>query len=854
MADLTPFKPEVVSAASKETKYFLSQFKGHTTIVGLGPKGEVRFPNPSEEDFRKIQQCSDEGYNIYFTVNETSDKGRKAEHIEKIRAIFGDSDVAVPTPQQFKLPPSIIVRSSSHGGGFKFHYYWLCDNDLTGEEGVAEWNQVQHGLVHMHNMDIQAKDLSRILRVPGYRNWKYPDEENMCKLIQCDGTVYDWETIVKYFPRASPEVMLKSEGKSSDGKFNMEVHRTRFLNPSSGESGQITDSLNRLIIHWRNHYSAVNVKKNVDHLFEEIDPILHEDEEFKRRYFTARSQVDKFIRTADTKISAERATEIANLPITAKIQSLPAKVPQALEWDWSVLQSNELPRECIPDYLFEAASEIGDWNGIGKDPAVISAIFMTSALLSKNVLIHETYDSLMHNSRLGVIVVMDTGASKSSIYDQMNKPFFEYETRLQKQWEEKKNEYIFLAKRLNSQIASLEKSYDKKTESSDSEMLEQARTLGGLQTKIDAIPLVKPALHSSNITEEAILRKMEQNNGVIALVSDDARDAVNLLLGQYKQQGLTGESIYISGFSGTRIVKERKGDDEEVRVESPCLNTLFFVQPDAAIKLLKSDMYIPSGLAARMPMYFYPTCGSDIVRNRQRRAINQDRMSAYYDHMSSICYQRHDNPLHVRISGQGMKRLKELDHEFADLLESQWQDEHKLTNKLVSSALQYATCIAALDDPEFKVRYRDTAVEGDDYTLSLKYINMGFMFAKVLFEQSIRTHHNLDFEEIPRKARVVVNRLIDFYHRGRILEGFVIGGSFRNHFAVGVRLDLPTIVDFLLDKGWLYTSVWDKEKRKLNGGDVTDKLVDMGDIVYHLNLKGIQKRKQMGLDEIEKAK
>jgi len=825
------------TSLSPITSKFLWHFKGNKTITTIRD-GDVRsYINPSTEEWDLIKTRNQQGYGVYFNVNETSLKGRTKEHMEKIRCIFCDQDTPTPMPKHdWPIAPSLIIKTSNHEAGNKYHYYWL-----TTTPNVAQWEDVMSALVKDYKMDIGVKDITRILRLPGFTNSKTSPPSNV-DIISSPGTVYKWEEIVLAFPPIDSKERLAIEGRDMTGEFNVNTHKQRFLCPEG--DGFVTNSLNSLIAHWCHHYSDKAVRIQVDQLYDEIDTDQLRDNSV--RYMEARKQVNKFIKSARESV---RKFRMASAERPVNVEPLFAEMPDSLEWDWSVLANTELPEDCLPEYLDVAATEVGEWNGIGKEPAALSAIFMTSALLTKNVLIHETYDSLTHACRQGLIIVMDTGASKSSIYEHMNKPFFEYEDKLRADWEANKNVNEQLAKTYKALLTKNAADFMKKADPTEGEMLEHAKLQGSIQGRIDKLPLIEPSLYSTDLTEEAVFRKMHQNDGSLALVSDDARKAINILLGDYKQSQ-TGESIYINGLSGTTIIRDRMSQDNEMRIRYPALNALFFVQPDKALELKNSEMYVPSGLAARMPMYFYPTSGVDIVRKRQRRAIDANKMQAYYEHMRAICVRRFDNPLHVRLDDAAMIRMKELDNEFATLLESKWQNAHNITNKMVSSALQYATCFAALDDQGFKDVYGDITTPDGEYWLSVRYINMGFMFAKSLFAQSIATNRSLSDEGIPRMAQTVVTRLENLYAQDKIFEGFVIQGDFRNSLSVGVRNDLPFIMDFLLEKKWVYTTKHVGERRKLNYG-FPNKIVDTNDLIYHLNVKGIEKRKGMNLEHIE---
>ena len=109
----------------------------------------------------------------------------------------GSKALAMAYLRTFALPPSVIVDS---GGGY--HCYWLLRTTFTlaTPEDRERARQLQRSWVAYAGGDDGAKDLPRVLRVPGSRNWKYagapevriveanfsrlynlPDLETLCK-------------------------------------------------------------------------------------------------------------------------------------------------------------------------------------------------------------------------------------------------------------------------------------------------------------------------------------------------------------------------------------------------------------------------------------------------------------------------------------------------------------------------------------------------------------------------------------------------------------------------------------------------------------------------------------------------
>jgi len=503
--------------------------------------------------------------------------------------------------------------------------------------------------------------------------------------------------------------------------------------------------------------------------------------------------------------------------------------------------------------MMQAAEEVGDWTGVGRDPALLSAVFITSALLSKNVLIHEIDDDLTTHCQSGICIVMDTGARKSAIYNQMNKPFFEYEERMKEEWNKTKHINSSKHKTWTSQLNKLRKDYDNKADHTENEFNIHITACAELEMKIADLQMQEPWLRSSDVTEEKLVRKLFHNQGVMAVISDDARQVINNIKGKYSQSassGGTGESVYINALTGSDILYERVGNEQDMHIKKPVLNALLFVQPDAALSLRNSDMFVPSGLAARLPMYFYPVSGADIVGNTRRRSITQSRVEPYYEKLRLLCLRRITNPLHIRLSEAGMEACARMDKEFAALLKGDWRGHYDKSNKLITLSLMYATCFASLDDPVFGIVYNKTEAHNGSYTLPVMYLNSGFMFAKALFGQSITSHQMIVYESMPRKAESVLSTIKKWYSSGKMWEGFTVCGAFQNCVGVAIREFIPDIVDLLTEKNWLLPIKMTDSKRKLNGG-FPDKLVDTGDIVYHLNVDGIEKRIALGLDSLE---
>jgi hypothetical protein len=124
--------------------------------------------------------------NVYFSINPTGQRGKshhRSEHgtTRAVNAVncyyaefdekdFGSKDEILEHIQKLEFQPSVIVDS---GGGF--HCRWFLEEPikLIDEEVYKKVQARQRQWVEKVDGDPSAKCLSRVLRVPGTKNYKY---------------------------------------------------------------------------------------------------------------------------------------------------------------------------------------------------------------------------------------------------------------------------------------------------------------------------------------------------------------------------------------------------------------------------------------------------------------------------------------------------------------------------------------------------------------------------------------------------------------------------------------------------------------------------------------------------------
>jgi hypothetical protein len=133
------------------------------------------------------------GAGVWVTVNETDLRGRKRENIVRVRTVFQEDDTGHTGP--FPLAPSITVTTSPG----HFHRYWLvADHWPADEQGRGDFTAVMERMIASHGSDKSAKDISRVLRVPGFLHRKH--EPFMVRIVDAPGYRYARAEIMAAFP------------------------------------------------------------------------------------------------------------------------------------------------------------------------------------------------------------------------------------------------------------------------------------------------------------------------------------------------------------------------------------------------------------------------------------------------------------------------------------------------------------------------------------------------------------------------------------------------------------------------------------------------------------------------------
>jgi hypothetical protein len=182
---------------------FLKYFQGNHVYCAIDDKRVDQLPIHLHEGYDlsraqildRLREFNEGTKGIFFCVNEIDrsqepTKQRTSRMLKRIRAVWADDDIIRDEPRiDFPISPNIVVETSKG----KFHYYWL-----TTTENIEEWGCVMNGIANTYDVDGNAKDLVRVLRLPGFFHKKQEPFESHCYLGSQEP--YPWIEITEAFP------------------------------------------------------------------------------------------------------------------------------------------------------------------------------------------------------------------------------------------------------------------------------------------------------------------------------------------------------------------------------------------------------------------------------------------------------------------------------------------------------------------------------------------------------------------------------------------------------------------------------------------------------------------------------
>lgn len=165
----------------------------------------------------EAKNLNESGHGIFITVNDFSG-ARQIKNIKRVNAWAVDIDTGTKEEMATKirsgLTPSLVVETK------RGYHVWFLASDAEPEY----WNAiVLDRLVPFYGADKNARDLCRVLRMPGYLHLKNPSEPFLVQKVFEWKVSYSQKDIRRFYPDKSEPVRKefvdrekKENGQSAD--------------------------------------------------------------------------------------------------------------------------------------------------------------------------------------------------------------------------------------------------------------------------------------------------------------------------------------------------------------------------------------------------------------------------------------------------------------------------------------------------------------------------------------------------------------------------------------------------------------------------------------------------------------
>jgi len=181
---------------------FMSFFPGLNTFQIFPDKEADLKPRVIHNaDPKELMELNGKGYGIFLAVNQTDGKGRSANNITRVRAVFADLDGVSPAAMMDDMPHMVVESSKG-----KFHGYFFVDESFP----LAGFKSVQKAISYKYASDPAVNDLPRVMRVPGFYHAKKDRQPVTVVFINDDQRKLTYADCCEKFP---PEPVKKWTAK-----------------------------------------------------------------------------------------------------------------------------------------------------------------------------------------------------------------------------------------------------------------------------------------------------------------------------------------------------------------------------------------------------------------------------------------------------------------------------------------------------------------------------------------------------------------------------------------------------------------------------------------------------------------
>lgn len=192
----------------KEAEFYLGILAGKEDIsrekfnfiTFYDKKGAIKYPHQyygtfDQEMREKLAQDNRVGFGIFVAVNRFKDETRQKGNVHSVRCIWQEDDEGFGD-FLFPVDPSITVETSPG----KYHRIFVFSPE---SQDFVSWAKMQKTMVSQYGSDKDAKDITRVLRIPGFWHQKGLGKPFQSRVVGGtlggENKVYSWDELIKHF-------------------------------------------------------------------------------------------------------------------------------------------------------------------------------------------------------------------------------------------------------------------------------------------------------------------------------------------------------------------------------------------------------------------------------------------------------------------------------------------------------------------------------------------------------------------------------------------------------------------------------------------------------------------------------
>lgn len=333
------------------------------------------------------------------------------------------------------------------------------------------------------------------------------------------------------------------------------------------------------------------------------------------------------------------------------------------------------PVHLLPPSIWNMVQGVADSAGCGLEIPAVTALGVVGCAIGPGILVcNYLKQDPKTPPHVFVVVVGISGGGKSRNGGPLFQPLYDFQDQVREAYKKDKLPALRAERKIvEKKIKFLEKQVEKAARKDGEAVeatLDESAEADGLNFAAAAKPTLEkqlselyakeaelreqmklPQVVMEDFTVQVLVRAMSNNRGKMLVISSDARETVNNLMGRYNR-GKTDDSVLLKAWSGERYTYDRKGDDGETiseSIERCVVGLVIMIQPDKADELVQCDSLATGGFLPRTQLMF---ANIDPALPSTLGALPEETRYAWSGFISSLlkCYYMAETPYMVELS------------------------------------------------------------------------------------------------------------------------------------------------------------------------------------------------------------